>query len=109
MSLLLLYHVLPAWWVPYSYAFLFGMGYSVTTTLPPIIAADFFAGRTFGSIFGAIMIFNGLGGAVGAWFAGFAYDRTQTYFFVFLLMIGCYLFACLNVWNAAPRAVRAAA
>ena len=107
MILLVLFHILPSSWVPYSYAFLFGLGYSVTTTLPPIMAADFFAGRTFGGIFGTMMMFNGIGGAFGAWLAGFVYDHTETYLFVFILTIGCYLFACINVWRAAPRRIRA--
>ena len=106
MALLILFHILPSSWVPYSYAFLFGMGYSVTTTLPPVIAADFFEGKTFGAIFGTLMMFNGIGGALGAWFAGFVYDHTETYLFVFVLTMACYSFACLNVWRAAPRKAR---
>jgi len=109
MVLLVLFQFLSSSsWLSYSYAFLFGAGYAVTTTLPPIIAADFFEGRSFGSVFGAMMIFNGIGGALGTWLAGFVYDHTNTYLFVFLLMIGCYLFACLNVWWAAPRRGRIA-
>jgi len=107
MALLILFHVLPVSWVPYAYAFLFGMGYSVTTTLPPIMAADFFEGKSFGAIFGSLMTFNGIGGAFGAWFAGFVYDHTETYLFVFVLTMACYSFACINVWRAAPRKVRA--
>jgi MFS family permease len=106
MALLILFHILPSSWVPYSYAFLFGMGYSVTTTLPPVIAADFFEGKTFGAIFGTLMMFNGIGGALGAWFAGFVYDHTRTYLFVFILTMACYSFACVNVWRAAPRKAR---
>jgi MFS family permease len=107
MALLILFLFLPSSWVPYSYAFLFGMGYSVTTTLPPIMAADFFEGKSFGAIFGTMMTFNGIGGALGAWFAGFVYDHTETYLLVFILTMACYLFACINVWRAAPRKVRA--
>ena len=107
MALLILFHILPSSWVPYSYAFLFGLGYSVTTTLPPIMAADFFEGKSFGAIFGTLMTFNGIGGAFGAWFAGFVYDHTETYLFVFVLTMACYSFACINVWRAAPRKVRA--
>jgi MFS family permease len=108
MALLILFHVLPAPWVPYSSAFLFSMGYSVTTTLPPVMAADFFEGKSFGAIFGTLMMFNGIGGALGAWFAGFIYDHTGTYLLVFVLTMACYSFACLSVWRAAPRKARAA-
>jgi MFS family permease len=106
MALLILFHIFPSSWVSYSYAFFFGMGYSVTTTLPPIMAADFFEGGSFGGIFGTMMTFNGIGGALGAWFAGFVYDHTETYLFVFILTMVCYSFACVNVWRAAPRKVR---
>ena len=57
-------------------------------------------------ILSVLMMFNGVGGALGAWFAGFAYDHTQTYFYVFMLMIGSYLFSCVNVWWAAPRVIQ---
>jgi nitrate/nitrite transporter NarK len=82
------------------------MGYAVTAALPPLITADFFEGRGYGSIFGSLSIFIGVGGAFGAWFAGFLYDQSGNYFPVFIILIGCALFSSLNIWWAAPRRIR---
>jgi MFS family permease len=84
----------------------FGMGYAATAALPPVITADFFEGEAYGGIFGALMLLNGVGGASGAWPAGFFYDQVGTYVPVFIIMIACALFACLNIWRAAPRKIR---
>jgi cyanate permease len=82
------------------------MGYAVTATLSPLITADFFAGGAYGSIFGTLFILNGMGGALGAWFAGFLHDRTGSYIPSFITMIIFSFLACLGIWWAAPRKVR---
>jgi MFS family permease len=82
------------------------MGYAVQAALPPLITADFFEGRSYGSIFGTLMIFVGAGGAFGAWLAGFVYDLTGSYVPVFIAMILCAILSCLNIWRAAPRKIR---
>jgi MFS family permease len=92
--------------LPYFFATFFGMGYAVTAALPPLITADFFEGRAYGSIFGSLSIFMGIGGAFGAWFAGFLYDQAGNYLPVFIILIGCALFSSLNIWWAAPRRIR---
>jgi MFS family permease len=89
--------------IPYAYAVLFGMGYAVMASLPPLIVADFFEGPSFGTIFGMVQFGNGLGSAVGAWLAGFIFDQTGSYIPVYLMLIGFVVFACFNVWKAAPR------
>jgi len=89
--------------LPYTYALFFGMGYAAAAVLPAIVTADFFAGRSFGGIFGAIMVLNGLGGAFGAWFAGFIHDHLHSYLLVFIIMIVCFVVAGYAVWLAAPR------
>jgi MFS family permease len=103
MLLLVLYSYSPSPSIPYAYALFFGMGYAVMASLPPLITADFFEGPSFGAIFGMVQFANGLGAAVGAWFAGFLFDQTGSYIPLFLMMIGCVVFACFNVWKAAPR------
>ncbi len=92
--------------LPFFYGAFFGIGYAVLATLPPIITADFFEGESYGGIFGTLILLTGMGGASGAWFAGFFHDRVGSYVPVFIIMIGCVLFACLNIWRAAPRKIR---
>jgi cyanate permease len=52
------------------------------------------------------MIFIGAGGAFGAWFTGFVFDLTGGYVPAFVFLILCALFACFNIWSAAPRKIR---
>lgn len=103
---LIIFGISPSSILPYFYALFFGMGYAVQAALPPLIVADFFEGKTYGSIFGTLMIFHGLGGAFGAWFAGFLYDQVENYFPAFIIMIACAFFSCLSIWWAAPRKIR---
>ena len=92
--------------IPYVYAISFGFGYSVVTALPPLIAADFFQGRAYGSIFGTLLLLTNIGGAVGTWVTGYLYDQTRSYILAFIIMVACILFALVSIWMAAPRKIR---
>ena len=78
----------------------------MTATHPPLVTADIFGGQAFGTIFGSLMILNGIGGAFGAWFAGFIYDVAGSYLPVFVILIIFALFSSLSIWWAAPRKIR---
>jgi MFS family permease len=106
MLWLILFSLLPSSSLPYLYAIFFGMGYAVQAALPPLITADFFEGQGYGGIFGILMIFVGIGGAFGVWFAGFLYDQIGSYVPVFIVTILCAFFSCLNIWWAAPGKIR---
>jgi len=106
MIVLILFSFFPSAILTYFYSVFFGMGYAVAAALPPLITADLFAGRGYGGIFGSLMIFVGMGGAFGAWFAGFIYDQIGSYVPVFIIMAVFALFACLNIWKVAPRKIR---
>jgi MFS family permease len=106
MIVLTLFPVYHSSALPYFYGVFFGMGYAAIAALPPVIAADFFEGEAYGGIFGALMLLNGVGGASGAWLAGFLYDQVRSYVPVFIIMIASAIFACLNIWRAAPRKIR---
>ena len=106
MITLIYFHFFPSTNLSYAYAIFFGMGYSVTAALPPLITADFFDGKSYGGIFGSLIILIGIGGAFGAWFAGFIYDQTGNYVPVFIVMAVSALVASLNIWKAAPRKIR---
>lgn len=107
MIVLIVFPVHPSPILSYVYGIFFGMGYAATAALPPVIAADFFEGKSYGGIFGALMLLNGIGGASGSWLAGFIHDRVGSYLPVFIIMIGAIIFACVNLWKAAPRKIRA--
>jgi MFS family permease len=91
---------------PYFYALSFGVGYAATASLPPLIIADIFSGKSFGTILGTFWIPNGLGAAGGVWFAGFLFDQSKSYVPVYIIMIACILIACLSIWKAGPRKIR---
>jgi len=106
MIVLVLFSFFPSPILTYFYAVFFGMGYAVVAALPPLITADLFEGRGYGGIFGSLMIFIGMGGAFGAWLAGFIHDQIGSYVPVFIIMVICAVVACLNIWKVAPRKIR---
>ena len=92
--------------IPYFYALFFGMGYAGLAALLPIMTADFFAGAAYGAIFGTLYMVHGVGGASGAWFAGYLYDHVHSYVPFLVTVIVFVLLACLTAWMAAPRKTR---
>ncbi len=107
LTALILFDAFPSPVLTYFFPVFFGMGYASTAALPPLITADLFEGRAYGGIFGWLMMLVAMGGAFGAWFAGFLYDTLGSYVPVFfILMVGA-SFSCLSIWWAAPRKIRA--
>ena len=104
--LLITFPILSSSYIPYLYAVFFGMGYAGIAVLPPLVTVDLFEGRAYGSIFGTIYILYTVGGAFGAWSGGFFYDQVGSYTSFLFIVIGCTLFACFNIWIAAPRKIR---
>jgi MFS family permease len=90
----------------YPFAIFFGAGWGVTAPIMTSIAADLFQGKTFGLIYGFVEGLIGIGGAFGAWVAGFIFDNTQSYQWAFVLAAAVSMLSCLFVWLAAPRKVR---
>ena len=103
---LILFAHSPSPYLPYVYALSFGVGYAATASLPPLIIADFFSGKSFGTILGTFWIPNGLGAAGGVWFAGLLFDQSKSYVPVYIIMIACIFIACLSIWKAGPRKIR---
>ena len=106
ISLLITFPIFSSPYIPYFYAVFFGMGYAGLAVLPPLIMADFFEGPAYGSIFGTIWALNSVAMAFGAWFGGFLHDHVGNYIPFFVIVIACGLFACFNIWIAAPRKIR---
>jgi MFS family permease len=69
----------------YVYAILFGLGFGARGPIITAIAAQLFPGRRFGAIYGYLSVGNGLGGAIGPWFAGALFDLTGSYRVPFLI------------------------
>jgi MFS family permease len=89
--------------LPYGYAILIGVGYAVTAPLTPAIASDLFGGPRFARIFGVLHLTNSLGGALGAWTAGWIFDTTGGYGFALPIAAGMALLAPTLLWIVAPR------
>jgi MFS family permease len=90
----------------FPFIIFFGAGWGVTAPTFMSVAADLFQGRGFGLIYGILEAAIGIGGAFGAWVAGFIFDRTGSYQGAFCLAVSVTLASCLFVWLAAPRKVR---
>jgi MFS family permease len=90
----------------YPFFIFFGMGWGVTAPLFMSIAADLFKGKGFGLIYGIVEGGIGIAGAIGAWSAGFIFDRTHSYQWAFIIGIIVVIISGLLSWVAAPRKVR---
>jgi MFS family permease len=87
----------------YVYAVLFGLGFGARGPIITAIAADLFPGRRFGAIYGYMSLGNGLGGAIGPWFAGAVFDVTGSYRIAFLIATLFCVAGSACFWLAQPR------
>ncbi len=69
------------------FAVLFGLGFGARGPIITAMAAEWFGGRRFGAIYGALNLGNGLAGALGPWFGGAVHDATGSYRVAFLASI----------------------
>jgi MFS family permease len=104
---LLLFEIMGSRMLIYSYFIFFSMGWGVAAPMFMAVAADLFKGRIFGLIYGLLEAGIGIGGAFGAWMAGFIFDKTQSYQAAFVLVIVAFLLSGIFIWLAAPRKYRA--
>jgi MFS family permease len=93
----------------YLYALLFGLGFGARGPIITAIAAALFPGRRFGAIYGYLSVGNGLGGALGPWFAGALFDLTGSYRSPFLIATLFCVAGSICFWLAEPRAGSSAA
>jgi len=66
-------------WQFYLFSTIFGFGYGSWIPLFPAITADWFGTKSHGTIFGAIMLAPGIGGAIGPLLGGYIFDTTGSY------------------------------
>jgi len=66
-------------WAFYIFAIVFGLAYGGVIPLATLVPAELFGTRSLGMVIGGLMLYNTIGGAGGAPFAGYVYDTTQSY------------------------------
>jgi len=74
-------------WTFGIYATVFGLASGAFITLMPIVVSEFFGLTNMGAIWGAIMLFGTIGGAIGAPLSGFIFDLTDSYSVSFIVGI----------------------
>lgn len=74
-------------WMLLVGAFLFGIGFSGSTLLPPPVIRAVFGGKDYASIYTTIMSASTLGVAVGTTLFSFIFDSTGSYYIVFVTVI----------------------
>src|SRR5262249_51059879 len=84
------------------------LGYGLTSVFGAI-AAELFAGRQFGTIFGTLNLAAGAGAGLGPWVTGLLHDATGSYTVAWWLAIACAVGSAAAMWLAVPRKVRAVA
>ncbi len=89
-------------WMPILFAACFGLAVGVAGPVFYSAAADLFQGNHFGSILGTITLGFSIGGAIGPPLAGFIHDKTNSYFFAFLIMLLSLITAAVLMWVTAP-------
>ncbi|MDN7246110.1 hypothetical protein [Planococcus shenhongbingii] len=71
----------------YAGALLFGIGFSGSTLLPPVLIQEVFGGRDYASIYTTIMSASTLGVAFGTTLFSYLYDTTGSYYIVFIIVL----------------------
>jgi MFS family permease len=94
LILLLLPTLRTAFWL-YLYALFIGISFGARSPIIAAMMADLYQGRYFGSIYGFILIGNGIGAALGPWLGGYLHDLTGTYRISFLMCIPVLVLACI--------------
>ena len=104
--LLILISIWPNEWLMYLMACLQGLlGYGMASVFASV-PAELFAGRRYGTIFGILGAFAGMGAAFGPWITGWLYDQTGNYNVSFCLAVVMCLVSIFTMWLAGPRKVR---
>ncbi len=93
----------PGLFMPFLFAFLVGIGYSVNAPIIPAVARDLFAGPRFPSIFGTLSMFAAMGGATGSWLGGALFDWSGGYQLMLVVAAALSIFGPIMLWLAAPR------
>ncbi len=80
----------------YVGALLFGIGFSGSTLLPPVVIREVFGGRDYASIYTTIMSASTLGVAIGTTIFSYIFDATGSYYTVFVTVIVLFIIVILS-------------
>lgn len=95
-------------WRLYLFVLMYGLGYGALGPVYAAATADLFPGKHLGTILGVLEAGYGLGGAFGAFMAGYLFDVLGHYVVSFALVLGAIALSCASLWLAAPRRIRVA-
>jgi MFS family permease len=84
------------------------LGYGITSIMGAVVL-EIFQGKSYGSIFGTIMVAALAGGAAGPWVTGVLHDMLGDYRLAFVIGIGVRVLSAIAIWQAGPRQIRAVA
>ncbi len=94
-------------WLLFAAALLYGVGHGGLFTIVAPTIAEFFGTRAVGAIFGAIVFFGTIGGAIGPILAGRVFDVTGSYDPAFMTLMGMAVLGLALVLSL-PRAEQSA-
>lgn len=87
----------PGWLV--GYVLFYGLAQGSSGIVTAARAADIFAGASFGTIYGWIVLATGPGEAIGAWAGGAIFDATGSYLWAFALVVLVLLAGVAAIWQ----------
>lgn len=93
-------------WRLYLFVIMYGLGYGALGPVYAAATADLFPGKQLGTIFGVLEAGYGMGGAIGAYMAGYLFDQLGHYTLSFSIVLGAIALSCASLWLAAPRRVQ---
>jgi predicted MFS family arabinose efflux permease len=91
----------PGWLL--FYVIFYGLAQGSAGIVSSARAADIFAGASFGTIYGWIVLATGPGEAIGAWAGGAIYDLTGTYLWAFGFVVTVLALGAVSLWRVGPE------
>ena len=90
----------PGWL--FFYVIFYGLAQGSSGIVTSARAADIFAGPSFGTIYGWVILGMGPGEAIGVWAGGAIYDLTGSYLWAFGFAVAVLVLGALSIWKVRP-------
>lgn len=81
----------------YAFALIFGLFYSGGIVIIPLLSVEYFGLRSYGEIYGYLMVFFAIGSAGGPLVAGYIFDITKSYNWAFIIIIVGFILAAIAI------------